>query len=152
MRIPTETEFDTYGGGQDAQCAWKNFGGLSVDSAYRKFLELPEVYQEDFMFMGWVAFEFYFPVIEKYLLQVEPMDESDDCESWILGCGIENQISANEKRISKAFRECLKNLCLMVIDKFSTSILSKKEKDRILKQWNKTKDKLELTSQSTQCR
>lgn len=152
MRLPSEKEFDPYGGDLDAQYAWKNFGGLNVDSAYKKFLESPETYQEDFMFMGWAAFEFYYPVIEKYLLQATPIDESDDCESWILGCGLENQISENGKKISKAFRERLKSLCTLVIDRFSTSILSEKEKKRILKQWNKTKEKLELTSQSTQCR
>ncbi|MBL8820867.1 MAG: hypothetical protein JNL96_20010 [Planctomycetaceae bacterium] len=65
--LPTEADFDPYGGDLDAQCAWRNFGGLTLDEATNKFRERPEIYQEDFMFMGGKAFAFYFPVVEAYL-------------------------------------------------------------------------------------
>ncbi|MGO8750670.1 MAG: hypothetical protein ACLQNE_32370 [Thermoguttaceae bacterium] len=93
--LPTEVDFDPYGGDLDAQCAWRNFGGLTLDEATRKFRERPEIYQEDFMFMGGRAFAFYFPVIESYLRDVQgENDDDDDHESWILACGIKNQFNA----------------------------------------------------------
>jgi hypothetical protein len=65
--LPTEQDFDPWGGDLDAQCAWRNFGGLAIDRAKAKFRENPLLYQEDFMFMGTKAFAYYFPVIEEYL-------------------------------------------------------------------------------------
>ncbi|MEZ5387689.1 MAG: hypothetical protein R3F13_19445 [Prosthecobacter sp.] len=65
--LPGEADFDPFGGCLDAQHAWREFGGLSIDQAYSKFIEHPMCYQEDFMFMGGRAFLFYFPVIERYL-------------------------------------------------------------------------------------
>jgi hypothetical protein len=58
-KLPTETDFDPYQGDLDAQCAWKNFGGLTLGEAFVKFEESPETYQEDFMFMGGKAFARY---------------------------------------------------------------------------------------------
>jgi hypothetical protein len=93
--LPTEGDFDPYGGDLDAQCAWRNFGGLTLDEATNKFRERPEIYQEDFMFMGGRAFAFYFPVIESYLRDVQDEnDDGDDHESWILARCIKNQFDA----------------------------------------------------------
>jgi hypothetical protein len=94
--LPKERDFDPYGGDLDAQCAWKNFGGLTLDEAVSKFRGCPEIYQEDFMFMGGAAFAFYFPVIEGYLRDVPvPIeDDGDDHESWVLAKCIENQFHA----------------------------------------------------------
>jgi hypothetical protein len=64
--LPTERDFDPWHGNLDAQCAWRHFGGLTLDQAHARFRENPLGYQEDFMFMGPVAFAFYFPVIEDY--------------------------------------------------------------------------------------
>ncbi len=72
----------------DAQCAWKNFGGFTLDEAHKKFEESPIRYQEDFMFMGGKAFAYYFPVIEKFL-----QGKSDDSQAWILAKGISIQFS-----------------------------------------------------------
>ena len=69
-KLPSEGDFDPYHGCLDAQCAWRNFGGLDLDSAYRKFCENPSYYQEDFMFMGPAAFTFYFPVVDRYLREI----------------------------------------------------------------------------------
>jgi hypothetical protein len=38
-----------------------------LEQAHVRFCSAPEVYQEDFMFMGCRAFHFYFPVIDEYL-------------------------------------------------------------------------------------
>jgi len=83
---PKESDFDPDGGYPDAQFAWKNFGGLSVADAYTKFCERPGYYQEDFMFMGGVAFSYYFPVIERYIRDSRA-DADNDYEVdaiWIL--------------------------------------------------------------------
>ena len=94
--LPSKADFNPWGpNAPDAECAWGNFGGLSLGDAHMKFRERPEIYQEDFMFMGGKAFAFYFPVIEDFLHDV-PDDESegDDHQSWILAKCIQNQFEA----------------------------------------------------------
>ena len=66
---PTMADFDPYDGCLDALNAWKNFGGLSRTKAYERFCESPGSFQEDFMFMGGVAFAYYYPVLEQYILE-----------------------------------------------------------------------------------
>jgi hypothetical protein len=87
--LPTEHDFDPFGGDLDAQVAWRNFGGLTLEQARMKFLEMPEVYHEDFMFMGGKAFAYYFPVIEDFLKSVPEGGNCDDHQAWILACGIQ---------------------------------------------------------------
>lgn len=91
--LPTEIDFDPYGGDLDAQCAWKNFGGLTHEEARRKFEEAPEIHQEDFMFMGPRAFVYYFPVIEGFLFSTTNCDEWDDRQAWILAHVIRQQVT-----------------------------------------------------------
>ncbi len=90
---PKESDFDPYNGCLDAQCAWKNFGGLSVTEAFTKFCDRPEIYQEDFMFMGGAAFSYYFPVIERYVRESHAhADNGYDVEAmWILAHCIKQQ-------------------------------------------------------------
>lgn len=92
--LPTEVDFDPYGGDLDARFAWKNFGGLTLEEATKKFREIPEIYQEDFMFMGGKAFAFYFPVLEAYLRDVPEEYEGDDRQSWILAHCLRQQFEA----------------------------------------------------------
>jgi hypothetical protein len=66
--------------------AWKAFGGLSIEEAYRKFCEVPEAHQEDFMWMGDRAFMFYFSVIERYLHDEEPRVEFDGVTFILAHC------------------------------------------------------------------
>ena len=89
--LPTERDFDPYGGDLDAQYAWRNFGGLTLEEANKRFRENPEVYQEDFMFMGGTAFGFYFPVIDGFLRDTSDKFEDDDRQAWILAHCIMNQ-------------------------------------------------------------
>lgn len=44
--LPSERDFDPYGGDLDAQCAWRNFGGLTLEEAIRRFRERPEIYKK----------------------------------------------------------------------------------------------------------
>jgi hypothetical protein len=76
--LPTQNEFDPSGCCLDANHAWEMFGGLTVEEAYVKFLQHPEFYQEDFMFMGGGAFVYYFPVIERYIFAVQVDPRVDD--------------------------------------------------------------------------
>jgi hypothetical protein len=81
--LPTKKDFDPYDGNLDAASAWREFGGLTLDQAYKRFLSNSLSYQEDFMFMGPAAFSFYFPVIERHLYEFKTDCESDDV-AWIL--------------------------------------------------------------------
>src|SRR4051812_25393352 len=85
LPLPSQSDFCN-GVGGDAGDAWRNFGGLSLDAAYQKFTECPESYQEDFMWMFPRAFEYYYPVVDRYLRTVCATDEHGDCQTWILGC------------------------------------------------------------------
>jgi hypothetical protein len=91
--LPTERDFDPAGRGLDEQHAWRNFGGLTLEEANKKFRECPETYQEDFMWMGERAFVFYFPVIESYLKETTARDEGDDRQAWILAYCIKQQFT-----------------------------------------------------------
>ena len=93
--LPTERDFDPWNGDLDAQCAWKHFGGLSLEEAHARFAENPLNYQEDFMFMGGKAFAFYFPVVENHLRNVPDADNFDDHEAWILAHCIRNQFEGD---------------------------------------------------------
>ncbi len=106
--LPTERDFDPFRGDLDAQCAWKNFGGLSIDQAKAKFCENPLNYQEDFMWMGGKAFAYYFPVIEDYLRSATDVDD-DDHEAWILSHCIQMQF--DESNLSH-----VRHLAAQVID------------------------------------
>ena len=137
MKLPNKKDFNAYPGYLDEESAWENFGDLTIDDAYLKFCENPINYQEDFMFMGWQAFKFYFPVIETYI-QKATLDE-DDSEFWILGCGIENQIE--KQKLDKNFYQKIHNLAKFTIEKTMTSTLPEKEKKKINKVWSLIKKK-----------
>jgi hypothetical protein len=96
--LPAKSDFDRWGGDLDAQCAWKNFGGLTLEQAKARFRGCPSTYQEDFMFMGGNAFAYYFPVIEDYLREVTDSETDDDHEAWILAHCIQNQFERDDLR------------------------------------------------------
>jgi hypothetical protein len=78
VSLPTQKDFGPTGCCLDANHAWEMFGGLTVEEACLKFLQHPQFYQEDFMFMGGVAFAYYFPVIERYIYGVQIDPKLDD--------------------------------------------------------------------------
>ncbi|NLT71795.1 MAG: hypothetical protein GXX91_14050 [Verrucomicrobiaceae bacterium] len=91
VSLPTKQDFDPFGGDLDAQCAWRNFGGLSIADALTRFRENPIHYQEDFMFMGGRAFVFYFPVLDTFLREFRLTGHEDDSHAAIIGSGITAQ-------------------------------------------------------------
>lgn len=107
---PLKGDFDPYGGCLDALSAWKDLGGLSRTEAFEKFCKLPESYQEHFMFMGGAAFAFYYPVLERYVLEsnVEKNDGNDVEAMWILPYCIKAQFDANN--VSVHLRQRIRRL------------------------------------------
>lgn len=72
--------------------AWEHFGGLSRPEAFEKFLDDPDYYQEDFAFMGGKAFAYYYPIIERYILESEIDNDEDEIDPiWILAHCINSQ-------------------------------------------------------------
>jgi hypothetical protein len=141
-KLPTNEDFDPVGCDLDAQHAWGNFGGLSLSDAYDKFLKLPEVYQEDFMFMGCSAFHYYFPVIERYLFTVRPQDEYDDCQAGILGLGVAAQFEWRGAVLSPALRDRVRKLTTHVLgnlDQYTTSVPTQAE---VARSWSKVQELL----------
>ncbi len=111
--LPTVTDFDPYRGDLDAKCAWKNFGGLSLDQATEKFEESPETYQEDFMFMGAKAFAFYYPVIDRFLrktVEIAP-ELRGDRQSWILSQCIQKQFEGQSSHHVLHLKDSILELC-----------------------------------------
>ena len=104
---PTMADFDPYDGCLDALNAWKNFGGLSRTEAYERFCELPGTYQEDFMFMGGVAFAYYYPVLERYILEsrVAEHDDNDIEAMLILAYCIKTQFESKDTRSVQHLRQ-----------------------------------------------
>ncbi len=141
---PKESEFDPYGGCLDAQCAWKDFGGLSVAEAYTKFCEQPEYYQEDFMFMGGVAFSYYYPVIERYIRESRA-DADNDYEveaMWILAHCINQQFDDSNTRPIESLRTQILDLVVHVRNNLSQYCAEPAEQRRIDSAWVELQSKL----------
>lgn len=116
MKLPTVEDFVCTAKPEDdldGFCAWKNFGGLTVEEAYEKFCQCSETYQEDFMFMGDAAFVFYFPVIDRYIREEESGYEFD-CETHILGQCIDAHVSGKNPLVRPLYDHIVK-LCYFVL-------------------------------------
>ena len=132
---PFKGEFDPYDGCLDALAAWEHFGGLSRDSAYTKFCENPEYYQEDFMFMGGVAFAYYYPVIERYILESSiEKNRGEGVEAmWILAHCIKAQVDA--KQVHHHLRKRLQDLVAHVRSHLVRYSADSDERGRIEAAW-----------------
>ena len=88
------------------------------------------------MFMGSAAFSYYFPVIDRYLREVIPADENDDCLAWIIGCGITAQLEST-RGFGNSFLAEIAELARFV-RKFPESFdLADIERQRIREVWTK---------------
>lgn len=139
--LPNETDFDPYHCNLDAQCAWKNFGGLTLDEAFARFEKCPEAYQEDFMFMGGKAFAFYYPIIDRFLRRtIElPEDQRRDRQSWILPQCIKNQFEARELCHLQPLRPSVLSLCDFMLKNIDLFAGDWKDVTEIQTQWNTLK-------------
>lgn len=137
--LPTEIDFDPYGGCLDAQCAWKNFGGLNMVEAHWKFREAPENYQEDFIFMGGKAFAYYFPVIESYLLETPDPNDRDEIDfrpTCILAYCIQSQFTGDSLPYVIQLASRVQELIAHIHKTIGIYEAVPKEQKRILEAWD----------------
>lgn len=140
--LPSEKDFDPYGGDLDAQSAWEDFGNLTLSQAYDKFLDNPEHYQEDFMWMGGKAFAYYYPVIERYLHETEATDETTayyDCQAWILSFCIKMQIESKTANEIEFLKERLGRLIQFVIENAGKFTKDEERRKEIQSAWEELK-------------
>ena len=133
--LPSEADFDPFGGGRDAQSAWKNFGELSLKQAYDLFVTNPSNYQEDFMLMGSMAFGYYFPVIDRYIREVSGEEAGDDCEVAILGSGVAAQFACRGSRFDQCLIAEIGQLSDYVSSHLAQYSPSAKDHRRIMRAW-----------------
>jgi hypothetical protein len=135
MSLPTEKDFDPWRGNLDAQWAWRNFGGLTLEAAKEKFPQKPECYQEDFMSIGSRAFSFYFPVIETYLIDTPVEYEGWDRCAWILAHAIKSQLQRETKSIVLHLLPRIRHLILFVRQNIERFDNEAEGQSRILLAW-----------------
>ena len=137
IRVPSRSDFDENisSADLDAEYAWKNFGSLTLPQAYVRFCERPDVYQEDFMFMGARAFAFYFPVVERFLFEFRARDEFDDGQAWILACGIKEQLESKFADAVTHLAPRVKKLADHVLADLGKFSILEEEQLRIAEAW-----------------
>ena len=140
--LPVESDFDPFGGCLDARSAWRHFGRLSLQQAYDLFISNPLRYQEDFMFMGPRAFEYYLPVIDRYLREVPGGEDLDGCEAAILGSGIGLQFDSNDSALSKAAVSEIEDLSAFVRAHLARFSPETGEQGRIEEAWRQVDVKI----------
>jgi hypothetical protein len=116
MTLPTITDFTIMNPPEqdlDGFAAWKNFGGLSLEEAYIRLCENPEARQEDFMWMGDAAFIYYFPVIDRYIREVESKASFDNI-AWIVAHCIDMHVSETQPEARRIYRN-LEDLAAFVL-------------------------------------
>ena len=135
--LPTERDFDPHGCGLDEQCAWRNFGGLTLDDAYSKFESVPEIYSEDFMFMGSKAFVFYYPVIDRFLRNSIAVrdEERGDRQSWYLPQCIRIQFEPASRTDVIELKPSVLALCEFMLDNMEHFADDWTPPSEIEKQW-----------------
>jgi hypothetical protein len=141
-QLPTETDFDPFGGDLDAQSAWRNFGGRTLSEAFEIFLSNPLHYQENFMFMGCRAFGYYFPVIAKYLREIRYADDWDDCQAAILGHGVKLQFGWNGTVLPEQLLKEIESLSEVVQTRLAEYAVSEDEQKRIEAVWKEVDQEL----------
>ena len=130
--IPEKGAYGARKGCHDQISAWEHFGGLTLEEAYERFCVRPDIHQEDFMFMGWTVFLYYFPVIETYLHVAIPRDEFDECEALILADIILRQWEQARLRRVPDLGQRLLDLCAYVrsnLDRYDLRPERQKEVD-----------------------
>lgn len=146
--LPRERDFDPYNGNLDCQHALKIFGGMTLDQAYTEFCDRPEIYQEDFMFMGPKAFAYYFPVVDRYLREVTSNDPHDDCETVILAQAIKGQLDHDAVCRSITILAEIRSLIDFVLMELARYSGSKKIRKQIRNTWTELADTLTKCEQA----
>jgi hypothetical protein len=133
--LPTQADFDPWNGDPDAMSSWKHFGGLSLGEAWEVFATNPGALQEDFMFMGPVAFRYYSPVLDRHLREADPEAEGDDCQAWIIGESFAGQVKTLNGA-SNEFVEEVRSLCgFMLQNSERFALFQPRDQRRLEKVW-----------------
>ena len=152
VTLPNRDDFDPTGCCLDADWAWGNFGGLDLSEAFARFCEDPDMYQEDFMFMGSAAFSYYFPVIERYIYESQIVPESEfDSEveaMWILANCINSQFTEPDPLPSADFCNRVEKLVSHVRDNLPRYCEDVNEQRRIDDAWQELQDRLRACQES----
>ena len=64
--IPTAKEINPYPGDLDGEWAVKNWFGKTIEDGISMYMKSPGSYNEDFMYLGEVAFNYYFDAINVF--------------------------------------------------------------------------------------
>ena len=129
MPLPTREDF---GGGPDAESAWEDFGGKTVDEVYDLFC--PDFHLEHFMWMGEIAFKFYFPVIARWVHGLRPVEEDDFRPSVdLLGHCIQMHFDCHEDMTGMHDR--IISLCDHVCARLDHYTHDENERDEIRATW-----------------
>ncbi|MCW1887423.1 hypothetical protein OKA04_21985 [Luteolibacter flavescens] len=135
--LPSEADFDPWGC-LDAKHAWREFGGLSIEQAFAKFIANPLNRQEDFASMGPEAFEFYFPVLDRYLREYRigcGPGYLDESYAAIIAAGISTQVQLPGFGPRRHLRESIGSLAVHVRSHLHQLTMDEAEKRRIDDRW-----------------
>lgn len=115
MHIPTRDEINVYNS-PDEQCACKNFLGKNLDEAQELFADNSLTFQEDLMWMGPIAFNFYVNAAIRYIQSKSAKHDSDiiNCFADIL----EFRLAHGQKELEPV-SELLAAACRYIIDNWS---------------------------------
>lgn len=84
VRIPSKSDWGAIEENNlDAECAFKQFAGKSLNDAEEMFRENALYYQEDLISMPPIAFNCYAPVFAKYILSNYAEGDSDGASSYL---------------------------------------------------------------------
>ena len=134
--IPNETDFS---GCPDGKWAWKNFGGLTLGEAIEKFKSAPDVYREDFTYMGPAAFVYYFPAIDQYLRETIGLSEKereDGRYSWDLSYCIQYQFRDLKSKLAPIANSA-SDLCDFMLQNIEFFIDDCETPSKLEKRWKK---------------
>ena len=94
------------------------------------------------MFMGGTAFDYYFPVIDRYIREIRGEEEGDDCEVAILGSGVAAQFDWNGADPSDTLVGEIARLSEYVASHLGRYSPAAKDQRRIEREWNRVEEKI----------
>jgi hypothetical protein len=117
MTLPTANEINPIREDLDGKVALDHFLGTSHDEAVALFADAFEIYQEDLLFMGPVAFRFYLPAAIQYA------DSSDAAtDAYVAGTMLmvmKHRWEFDRKAIDSA-RDSMLRYCEGVLERLAT--------------------------------
>ena len=134
--LPDPAAFDAeQAANLDARWAWKEFGGRTLDEADEHFCSNPCAYSEAFLFMGFGAFRYYFPVIDRYVRSVSSDDCADDCDLAIVGATVSSQIAYGCDSRGDAFLEEVEETARHVLHSIPSYGMDSADEDHVRWEW-----------------